>query len=1234
MHFLRSALALFALATTSAGLLGAGTVIQTPAPGSDPNPIGTAYGTTPLTAGPTFPASTDTYAIFTRPVNNPADTTYWVVSKSGTSILRVLSNTFQPIQTVNLGTSSTAAAMTPNGLRFLIITGTTLRIFDAATIQQVQIGNLDIGLTPTDIVISPDSKRAFVMDGLGQKVTAIDLTSNTVIGQAGPFVGINSGYVAMSPSGLLYVSAQTNNSSVVYELNPNADPFDLTNAKLRQFSVTGKVGKLHFTPDGTRALAANENQPTGAVLYFFNLADSGGGTAILSNSEPLVAGVTFDKLYIIGNSLAYGISSGSSTPSKKIYQILLADLPAPGANLQAPQVSEPIFGSLGVPQIVEGIAFSREYPIAKRMFISSPLSTLPNSLVPSVMYEIEVANKNKAYEVSLPFVPGFAKYVDPIPSSTTASVGQVLTVNPNAAVLPVSSKSMPFGVRVLTAAGEPIFGLPVTFAANVAGITFATGNTVSTNGDGYAFVVLNTPATAQSFSVTATPAGSSFVTGFSFTIGSGGNPGGGGGGGGGTVGSSIEVVSGDGQIVPSGNPSALPLKVKVTDASGKPQGNVTVTWTITQGVGFLIDGTGAGDGSSTRTTTTDATGITQNTFQTTPVTSDFGQVATQTVVNVSTVAGSVNMYMTNIALIVSGQPPGPIDAQIRLNGADFSSDPEPAEYTIRGKVGQTINGAIKVRFAYPFPGSGPIPNAGIEVQNLDDLTRSPGLKCLPRPVPLSGTDGVAVCDAQLIGKAGNGSIKLLMGANRERNIGLIVTPGDPSNLVIVQGNGQTVKPGETATGAFQARVTDAAGNGLQGFTVRWEILSGSASFVATGSGFQDTTSNASGLVTVNVKAGNTPGPVQVRATLVASGQISASFGMQIVQTAATLRKVAAGSGDNQAAFTNANFASALVVEVLDANGSPVQNANVDWTLVSGAGTLTGSTPTLTGASGRAQMTVRAGATPGPITVRASAGNLASVTFNLTVNLPGPVVGLNSFRNAASGEFGSVTPGGLVTIIGEGIAQGLVGAVTAGSPIGGWPLRLNGVEVQFGNTLAPVYRVANIDGVQSVTVQTPFDLTPGAPVTVIIRSGGGSTTVAGVPVVDYQPGIFETIDQNNRRYAVAIRPNGTYVTPENPARTGEIIRIFVTGLGQTTPAITAGQTGSGQAVAVQIITGLNDAGIRTVSATYATNLVGLYEVAFEVPAGTQTGPARPLAVVVARPNGQWAYGNGSNIAVAQ
>ncbi|MEP7364065.1 MAG: hypothetical protein ABI972_12485 [Acidobacteriota bacterium] len=1235
MSFPRHALALFALATLLTAGLHAGSVIQMPASSSDPNPIGTVYGTTPLTAGQTFPASIDTYAIFTRPTAIPTDVTYWVVSKAGTNILRVLNNTFQPLSSVNLGTNSAAAAMSPDGNRFVMITGTTLRIYNAATLEQVPLNNNpDVGLSPSEVVISHDSKLAFIMSGLGQKVTAFDLTNNQVVGSI-PLPGITTGFVTIAPNGLLYVSAQNK----ILEINPKAVPFDST-AIRRQFTLTGNVGKVSFTPDGTRALAANQNTSVGPVLYYINIADSAGGIVTVPTSDPVLAGNFIDKIYITGNNRAYGISTANSTAPKKLFQITLPDLPAPGVNIQVPTVVEAFFGSLSTIPIVEGLAFSREYPAAKQLFVSAPLATLPSSLVPSVLYQIDTINNNLQSQVNLPYAPGFIQFVDPVQSANTAAVGQVITLNNGQPAIPVNSKSLPIGVKVMTANGEPIFGLPVVFSANVQGASFEGGNTVNTNADGYAFVTVIAPPTSGTFSITATPSGSSFVVGF--TLVSGASTGGGGGGGGGPIGTTLDIVDGDGQIIRSGSPAPKPMILRVLDAAGKPQGNVQITWTVTQGTGYFLEGTNVGESIVDKVTTTDATGTTQNTFQAPVFTASFGDVAVQSVVTASTVAQSVNLYTTTIALVGSdGNPVTNPGQEIRLNGVPFDQS-QPDVFEIVGKVGETLLGAIKVRYTMPHPRTGsPIQNASFSLSSDKAPDVGPGARCVPKANPLSGVDGIASCDVQLTGKAGTALLTLDLAGIGAKYVNLKVTPGDATNLVIVQGNGQSVKPGDIVPAAFQARVTDAAGNPLQGYIVRWQVLTGSATFGSSGSGTtsQDTTSNAQGIVSVTVKAGNSPGPVSIRANIVVSSAptASANFGLSVIQTATTVRKPATGSGDNQSAFTNANFPSALVVEVLDATSTPVLGATVDFAIVSGTATLTSAASVQTSASGRAQVTVRAGANAGPITIRATVPSLTPVTFTLNVNLPGPVIGINSFRNAASGEFGAVTPGGLVTITGDGVAPGVNGIIYGSGLLGAWPTRLNGVEVQFGNTLAPIYRLANLDGVQSVTVQVPFDLQPNTQIAVILRSGGGSTTVSSLPVVDYQPGLFETIDQNNRRYAVAIRSNGTYVTPENPARTGEIIRIFVTGLGQTAPSIIAGQTGSGQVVLAEIVVGLNDAGVRVVSSTYSPNLVGIYEVAFEVPAATpqsQLGPTRPLAVVAVRPNGQFVYGNGSNMAVSQ
>jgi uncharacterized protein (TIGR03437 family) len=122
--------------------------------------------------------------------------------------------------------------------------------------------------------------------------------------------------------------------------------------------------------------------------------------------------------------------------------------------------------------------------------------------------------------------------------------------------------------------------------------------------------------------------------------------------------------------------------------------------------------------------------------------------------------------------------------------------------------------------------------------------------------------------------------------------------------------------------------------------------------------------------------------------------------------------------------------------------------------------------------------------------------------------------------------------------------------------------------------------------------------------------------------------------DGRRGAVLLRPDGSWVSLENPARRGEIIRMFVTGLGGTNPGVGTNQTsqpGVDAVVSAPVVVGVNNAGVRVLSAMYARNLTGVYEVAFEVPSDTPGGGNIPLAVAVQQGD-QLVFGNGSAIPV--
>ena len=178
----------------------------------------------------------------------------------------------------------------------------------------------------------------------------------------------------------------------------------------------------------------------------------------------------------------------------------------------------------------------------------------------------------------------------------------------------------------------------------------------------------------------------------------------------------------------------------------------------------------------------------------------------------------------------------------------------------------------------------------------------------------------------------------------------------------------------------------------------------------------------------------------------------------------------------------------------------------------------------------------AGATQGAVTVTAAAGAYTQ-TFSLTVIPPGPTLTTDSFYNGADFQRGALSPCSIATIIAPGIASSVQGVVVPGAIVGPLPYVLANVKVSFGNSQAPIYNVANVNGQQQVTVQVPCDVTPGN-VAVTVSVAGGSGTIT-IPILPASPGVFLTTMSDGSGAVVAVRPDGSFVSLENPARSGEI-----------------------------------------------------------------------------------------------
>jgi uncharacterized protein (TIGR03437 family) len=792
------------------------------------------------------------------------------------------------------------------------------------------------------------------------------------------------------------------------------------------------------------------------------------------------------------------------------------------------------------------------------------------------LYKIDIATNTFVGPLTAP-ANGLLSFAPP-PITNPAST--LLPINGTQTLAPGSS-SLPVRVRAVNVEGVPVTNVPITFTTEAAGVTL-TNVSATTDLYGFAQATVNIPATLTAGVVTVNATASGQTTSFALTV-SGANPGPGPGpepsaGG-------LKIVTGQGQVTSVGYPTNQLLTVKFVDPTGKAVSDVPLTWTISQGTGAL----------GSASTVTDANGIGTASFSNFLVQLGVGYATS--VVSVAAGTETVNFIVTTVPNLPNG---GRGEAQFFLR--------KPVDRVIAARAGETLPGAIEVGIGSLLGGG--IPNIGMRLEAV--TAGGPTATCRDG-VPLSDASGILTCDLIAGPVVGETELRAFIGETAIYTFTLRVTPGLASSVRILAGNNQSGSTGQALTANLSVQVADAGGNSLAGQTVNWEVVTAGTATVTPATSTTDENGRASTRVTL----GQQPGLVQIRAR---AGTANVTFSLT-AQAAASGLAVTTGGG--QSAPAGAAFTPITVT--LTNGAQPIAGATIQFTLQSGSAQVPATA--VTNANGVATINVTAGTTPGPVVIRAAYGAL-SQNINLTVNAPGPVFTASSFVNAAGYQPG-ISPGAIAVINATGIAKDIRGSVTPQSIIGPLPTTLAGVEVLFNNTAAPIYSVSNINGQESVIVQVPFETTPGNAAVTIRVAGSGSTTVSNVNIQAVKPAFFDFVDTNSTRYVVALRPDGTYITAANPARRGETVRVFSTGLGQTTPVASTNRAGvRDQNVNALVIAGLNNEGVRLVSAKMVEGSVGVYVVEMEVPANATTGASRPIAIAVAGPDGALGYAGGA------
>jgi uncharacterized protein (TIGR03437 family) len=212
---------------------------------------------------------------------------------------------------------------------------------------------------------------------------------------------------------------------------------------------------------------------------------------------------------------------------------------------------------------------------------------------------------------------------------------------------------------------------------------------------------------------------------------------------------------------------------------------------------------------------------------------------------------------------------------------------------------------------------------------------------------------------------------------------------------------------------------------------------------------------------------------------------------------------------------------------------------------------------------------------------------------------GPYYTAESIVNAADNKAGRLAPNTIATMYGTGLAYTTKAITQADIHDGTLPTVLpgTGVRVLVGGLPAIIYYVSP----GQINFLVPSYLLPG-PVNVQVLLDGLAGPPVSVKLAAAAPALFETGKQN----AVAARPNGKLISPSSPAKPGDWVILYATGLGQTVPPVIYGEVPTTAAEIGQMsefklmLDGVAVDKSRIYYAGLAPYFAGLYQINLKLP----------------------------------
>ncbi|MBI3935075.1 MAG: SBBP repeat-containing protein [Acidobacteria bacterium] len=252
--------------------------------------------------------------------------------------------------------------------------------------------------------------------------------------------------------------------------------------------------------------------------------------------------------------------------------------------------------------------------------------------------------------------------------------------------------------------------------------------------------------------------------------------------------------------------------------------------------------------------------------------------------------------------------------------------------------------------------------------------------------------------------------------------------------------------------------------------------------------------------------------------------------------------------------------------------------------------------------------------PTPLPGQTSAGGRDAFVAKI-IPPPPPLPAVNDGGVVNNSSFAPspapVAPGSIAAVFGSNLNNGSTVLFSSFGPDGKLVTSLGGASATINNIAAPMFY--STPG--QLGVQIPFELA-GQTSAQIVVTVGGQTSVSRTIFLDVlAPGIFTANNQGTGAAAVLHEDGVTPVTAQSPARPGEVVVLFATGLGALTPALATGAPSTGNTtVATPTVT------VDGVTATVefsgaAPGFAGLNQVNVKIPPNTRTALDIPVALSI-------------------